>query len=103
MISYVDTQDATTTFTVQRPARGRRADGRCVRGMRRNRRSRRCTRYRSAGSFTHVDAAGVTTRFRFTGRVRSRALRPGSYRLRAVPRNAAGDGPAVLRRFRVKR
>ena len=60
------------------------------------------TRYINVGSFTHADPAGAN-RFRFSGCVHGRRLRPGTYRMRAIPRNAAGAGRAVYRKFGVKR
>lgn len=101
-VSYTGSQPATTTFSVQRAGAGRRQGDRCVKRTKRNGRHRRCTRYLTLGGFKHIDAAGAN-RFRFTGRVRHRKLRPGRYRLRAVPRNSAGIGPAAFRQFRVKR
>lgn len=102
LVSYVDSEPATTTFTVQRAGAGRRAGGRCVASARRNRGRARCTRYVSVGSFAHADAAGAN-RFRFTGRVGGRTLAPGRYRLQAIPTNSAGRGLPAYRNFEVKR
>jgi hypothetical protein len=102
VVSYTDTQAATTTFTVQRPAAGRRQGHACRKPSARNRHGKRCTRYLRVGSFTHADAAGGN-RFRFTGRVRGHKLGPGRYRLRGIPDNAAGAGPAAAKAFRIKR
>jgi hypothetical protein len=54
------------------------------------------------GSFAHTDTAG-TNRFRFMGRVKRHGLKPGRYRLRAVPVTQVGRGKAVVKRFRIKR
>jgi DNA-binding beta-propeller fold protein YncE len=102
IVSYADSQPATTTFTVQRPATGRRVGRRCTKPNKKNRGHRRCTRYQDVGSFTHVDAAGPN-RFRFTGHLPGGTLRPGKYRLQAVPRNLAGAGPAAIKAFRVRK
>ena len=102
VITYDDSQAATTTFTVQRPTVGRRKGVGCVKARRRPPKAQRCTRYVKAGSFSHTDTAGPN-RFRFSGRVGGRKLKPGAYRLRAVPRNGAGAGKAVTKRFRVKK
>jgi 6-phosphogluconolactonase (cycloisomerase 2 family) len=102
IVSYRDSQAARTTFTVQRRAPGRRQGHRCVKPRKRNRRGKPCTRFVSVGSFRHKDVAG-TNRFRFTGRVRRHKLAPGRYRLRAIPRTAAGSGKPAFRGFRVKR
>jgi hypothetical protein len=58
---------------------------------------------RQRGSFTVVAGAG-DTRFRFTGRLRGRKLRPGRYRLVAVATDATGHSSAPERvRFRIVR
>jgi glycerophosphoryl diester phosphodiesterase len=83
---------ATVTFRVQRArrARGRLVGGRCVRRTRGNAGRRRCIRYRTLrGKFTHRGGEGVN-RFRWTGRLRGRRLRPGRYRLLARARSDAG-------------
>jgi hypothetical protein len=102
LVSYTDSQPATTTFTVQRPAAGRRAGRNCVKPSKRNRKRKRCTRYLSVGSFTHADGAGAN-HFRFTGRLGGHKLKSAKYRLRAIPRNIAGTGRAAYTQFRVKR
>jgi hypothetical protein len=102
VVTYSGNQAATTAFTVQHVRKGRKRAGKCGKPTRRNRHGKRCSYYTGAGSFKHVDAAGAI-RFRFTGRVKGRALRPGAYRLKAVPHNAAGAGRAAYAKFRVKK
>jgi len=98
LVTYSDSVAATTTFTVQRPTVGRRKGGACVKARKRPPKAKRCTRYAKVRSLTHADVAGAN-RFR----LKDRKLKPGAYRLRAVPRNSAGAGKAVTKRFRVKR
>ena len=43
-----------------------------------------------SGSFTHAGKVGKNS-FRFSGRLRGKALKPGSYRLSGVPTDAAGN------------
>jgi hypothetical protein len=63
--------------------------------------NRRCTSRRTVGSIGRTAHAGLN-RFAFTGRVRGRRLRPGSYRLIAQARDAAGNSSSVeTLRFRV--
>ena len=50
--------------------------------------------------FPHVDVAGVN-RFRISDYVSKLKLKPGAYRLRAIPRNARGAGPTVYAAFRI--
>ena len=98
LVTYNDSVAATTTFTVQRPTVGRRKGGACVKARKRPPKAKRCTRYAKVRSLTHADVVGAN-RFR----LKDRKLKPGAYRLRAVPRNSAGAGKAVTKRFRVKR
>ncbi len=50
----------------------------------------------AVGSSTRAEERGVASA-RFSGRVRGRALAPGSYRLRAQARSKAGLASNVLR------
>ena len=90
-ISYALDEDATVTFTVKRIIQ------RVVRGRKR-------TAYRPMrGSFKDAGEVGGNS-LRFSGRLGGRRLRPGLYRLIALPVDAAGNtGNAVLARFRIKR
>jgi hypothetical protein len=98
VVTYDDSAAATTTLTVQRPTVGRREGGKCVKTRKRPPKAKRCTRYVKVRSFTHADVAGANR-----VRLKDRRLKPGSYRLRALARNAAGAGKPATRRFRVKR
>jgi hypothetical protein len=81
-ISYTVSEASTTTFTVERASRGRKL-------------------IPLHGSFTHQDLAG-TNRFHFTGRIGGRALRQGSYRLNATPKNGTGEvGQTKQTTFRI--
>jgi hypothetical protein len=103
-VTYRDSQSARTTFTVLRRTRGFRAGKRCVaqhppKGVP----VQRCTRYVPVGGFSRVDSAGANS-FRFTGRIKRRSLSPGTYRLKAVPKNSAGvTGRAATTAFRIVR
>jgi hypothetical protein len=90
-LSYGDSLAAVTTFTVQSVRRGFKVGRGCRSSRPRHARGRPrfCTRLANIGSFSHQDAGGPV-RVHFTGRVGGRPLAPGSYRLRAVARNAAG-------------
>jgi hypothetical protein len=100
-VSWRDSLAATTTFTVLRTTSGRRQGKSCKKPSRANRHGKRCTILAALGSFTHADHAGANS-LRFSGRLHGRALKPGSYTLRAVPHNAAGSGVGVTRTFRIK-
>lgn len=97
-VSYQLSEPATTTFTVQRVMPGRRSGKRCVAPSRRKSRARKCTRLKNVkGSFQRSAAAG-TDSFDFSARLSNRALSPGSYRLNAVARDAAGNSSKVATR-----
>jgi hypothetical protein len=99
-ISYRDSQPASTMFTVLRARRGVRRGTSCVKPRTPTTTSRRCTRYVKVGSFRHADRLG-TNRFRFTGRVGRHKLRPGRYRLKAVPRFGGQNGHASRTSVRI--
>jgi hypothetical protein len=90
-IFYALDEKATVTFTVKRIVQ------RVVRGRRR-------TGYRPVrGSFKDAGEVGGNS-LRFRGRVGGRRLRPGLYRLIALPVDAAGNtGNAVFIKFRILR
>jgi hypothetical protein len=101
-VRYRLSEPATTRFTVEAELAGRRLGGRCVRPTRANRNRPRCLRYAPLpGSFSHAGRQGANS-FRFTGRLRGRKLIALTYRLVAVPTDAAGNrGAAQRKRFRI--
>lgn len=103
-IVHALSEDATVRFTVERASRGRRVGRSCRKPSARNRGGARCTRYtRLRGRFDQGGSRG-TNRLTFTGRLGSRALRPGSYRLGARALDAAGNASVpVAARFRIVR
>jgi hypothetical protein len=95
-VSYTLNQAATVRFTVQQKALGRRQGkgrrSRCRQPTKRNRHFPRCTRLVAIrGSFTLAAKAGAN-RFRFTGRLSRRKLKPGTYLLVATPDTGARTG-----------
>jgi CSLREA domain-containing protein len=84
-ISYVDSESATTTFTVLRCAKP------LARGA-------RCARFVKAGSFSHRDRAGAN-KVALRGRIGGRTLSPGTYRLKATPRKARKTGNTATAKF----
>jgi Calx-beta domain/Right handed beta helix region len=83
-VRYTLSEPATTTFTVQRRVNGRRFK-------------------RVRGSIQKQGAAGPNA-FIFKGRIGGRKLAAGSYRLTAVPKDAAGNvGRKTRTTFNVKR
>jgi hypothetical protein len=100
-VSYKDSQAATTTFTVLKPSSGRTQGKSCRKPSKANKHGKRCTLYTVIGSFTHTDTAGAN-KLHFSGRLKGRKLAKGSYRLQAVAHNAAGNGRAVSKEFKIR-
>ena len=100
-ISWRDSQAATTTFTVLRGLTGRTRGHSCTKPSKKNKHGKRCTYYSSVGTFTHADIAGAN-HVHFSGRIKGRRLAAGSYRLKALAHNAAGNGPAALKTFKIR-
>jgi hypothetical protein len=102
-ISYRDTTRATTIFTVQRSATGRRSGKRCVahRGPL-PAGARRCSLLVRLGRFRHVDSPGLN-RLRFSGRIAGRSLPAHSYTLIATASNTRGKSGRLTARFEIVR
>lgn len=80
-VRYALTGPAAVAFSVERALRGRVVGGRCRKQTSANRGKRKCTRFKKLkAGFSHQGAAGPNS-FRFSGRLRGRALKPGKYRL----------------------
>ncbi|MFL5816500.1 MAG: beta-propeller fold lactonase family protein [Conexibacter sp.] len=107
-MSYRLDRAARVTFTVTKRLAGVRRNGRCVaaprkRSATRAAKAKRCTRTLTLGAFAHSSRAGASS-FRFTGRVKGKALTPGRYALTAVAKAADGSrGAPVARRFAIVR
>jgi hypothetical protein len=100
-VSYRDSQAALTTFTVLLGLAGRTHGHSCSKPSHANSHGKRCTYYRALGSFTHTDVAGANS-FHFSGRLHGHRLASGSYRLQAVAHDAAGNGVAVDKSFKIE-
>jgi virginiamycin B lyase len=98
-IRYRDSQAATTTFSVLRGTVGHKTGRLCVaRAPRKNQKP--CTRFVSAGSFTHKDQAG-NIKVHFTGRVGGKKLALGPYKLTLTPKFGGKTGRTVSLAFRI--
>jgi autotransporter-associated beta strand protein len=95
-------EKARITFRVELQQTGRIVGGTCVKRTSTNAGNKRCTFFAPlAGSFATSARAGAGS-VQFSGRLRSRKLKRGSYRLVATPRDPAGNIGAVVRaRFRI--
>ena len=84
-------EKATITIAFERSEPGRRAKrNRCVRPSRKNRKARRCRRWVPRGSIRRAAGPGPVE-IPFSGRIGSKALKPGSYRAVVTARDGAGN------------
>lgn len=104
MVSYRLSEPAVVSLRDERAVPGRRVRGRCVKPKRSNLGARRCRRYvLLRGGSRHQGKRG-RNRFKYTGRLYGRKLAPGSYRLRAIAKDPAGNKSRTKRaRFRILR
>lgn len=90
---YTLSEPARVAITIERRLPGRRVRvgtrTRCVKPTAKNRKARRCRRYRRVTRLVANKGAGRQTT-PFTGRVRGRPLKPGAYRARLVAIDALG-------------
>jgi hypothetical protein len=100
-ISYRDSQQATTTFTVLRKSSGRRQGKSCKAPSKKNKRGKPCTLLSKVGSFTHVDLPAANS-LHFSGRLKGKQLPAGTYELQAVAHDGAGNGATVTASFTIK-
>ncbi len=106
VVSYKDSQAATTKFTVGAPrsgvVKGKGKSKKCSAAPKHVRKgTKRCTLYKSVGSFSHTDTAGANS-FRFSGWVDGHALPAGNYRLVAVATSSQGRGSAQTTNFKIE-
>jgi hypothetical protein len=104
-IKYTLSEAATVSLRIDRRLKGRRIRrGKkrvCVKPTRKNRKKRRCTRLKRAGTLTRKSKAGKNS-VKFTGRIGRKALKRGSYQLTIVATDAAGNKSKAKRlRFRI--
>lgn len=88
-VTYTLSAAGTVKFRVLRAAKGVKAGGRCVAKSRKHPRGKACTRYVAVGrSISRASNAGANS-LRFSGRVGSKKLRPGRYRLQSLDPSGA--------------
>jgi len=87
-IAFVSSEAGTARATVARRTTGRRRGRRCVKATPKLRRARTCVRYVTVGTVTLFVRQGVNLA---TPKPRRRGLPRGTYRVRLVPRDAAGN------------
>jgi hypothetical protein len=101
-VVYKLSEPATAEFRVDKRVTGVKKGKRCVAGKP-GHGKKRCTRTAAvAGSFTQTGSAGLNS-FRFMGRLKRKALKPGNYDLLVRATDAAGNkSKSVSRAFRVR-
>lgn len=87
---YTMSEGGRVTLRIQRARPGRRSGGKCVAPSPRLRNAKRCTRYISVGALRRGATKGANS-IRFTGRIGTRALRPGRYRALIAATDTAGN------------
>ncbi len=104
-IKFKLTEGATVTFKVQKPQSGRVVGGACKKLTKKNKSAKKCTRWSTASrNFTAKGRANKTTRVKFTGKVKKKKLKRGSYRLYATAKDSAGQvGPVATAKFKIRR
>jgi len=94
---------APVRFAVARVERGRSVGSKCVKQTSSNRRRKACDRFVAvSGTFTQKAKVG-TNSIKFTGRLKNKRLKPGSYRLRAVAGAGATASKPADARFKIVR
>ena len=83
-------ENAAMILEVRRLLPGRLAGRRCAPPSRANRKGRRCKRRKVAGRIRAIGSQGANS-VRFRGRIRGKALRRGSYELKLLATDAAGN------------
>lgn len=88
-VSYSLSAAATVEFHVEQAGSGRRVGGKCVKQTRGNKKGHKsCVIYKPLKGRFSVQGAAGTNSFKFSGKVRGRALKPGPYRLVGSAGNA---------------
>jgi hypothetical protein len=80
-VTYSLSAAGTIEFSVERRLPGRKVGKRCLKPTKANRTKKKCSRFKPVkGSFAHSGQTGQN-RFKFSGRIAGKGLKPGGYRL----------------------
>jgi hypothetical protein len=99
-VKYFLTEGATVSFKLEKKLRGRRVGKRCVRQTPKNRKKRRCARFKRIGALFSGPGGQGPHRIVLPN---GRKLKPGRYRLTATVRDAAGNEGSRTTVFVVKK
>jgi uncharacterized repeat protein (TIGR01451 family) len=88
--AYTLSEDARALFTIEQKTTGRTVGGKCVKATRRNARARRCSLFTRRGAFGQDGKAGQNVK-PWSGKLGSKALKPGAYRASIAATDATGN------------
>lgn len=86
-------EDATVSIAIERAQSGRRQGSSCRKPSSSNRKGKRCTRYTTSGTLRREGRTGANT-VAFSGRIGTKPLAAGGYRVAVTARDAAGNRTA---------
>lgn len=93
-VTFTLSEAATVSFTIEKKTKGRKKGKSC---SSKAKTGKKCNFYKAVkGSFSRTSTLGANS-FKFTGFVKGKALKAGSYRLVGVPTDAAGNAGAAFR------
>lgn len=84
-------EPATATLTIERKLAGRKVGRKCKTPTRKLRKRKKCTRLKRAGTLTRRNLAAGAQAVPFSGRIGKKKLAPGSYQVKVVGTDAAGN------------
>jgi len=87
---FTSSEPATAVLQVARGTAGRRKGASCVKPTRKLRKAKKCTRYVRVGALMRLAVPGPNS-VPFTGRIGSKALKPGKYMLTVTATDLAGN------------
>lgn len=100
-IKFKLTEKARVTFVVQKPAAGRLVGKSCRKPSAKNRKGKRCTRWLRASKSFRANGKKGSNSLKFTGKIGSKTLKNGRYRLAATAVDRAkGKSPQRTAAFR---
>jgi len=86
-------EDATVSLAIERAQSGRRQGSSCRKPSKANRKGKACTRYTVSGTLRREGRTGANT-VAFSGRIGTKPLSAGRYRVAVTARDAAGNATA---------
>ena len=91
LIKYALSEPATLKIQVEKPAGGRKVGRSCVKPGKSNKKKKPCVRYVSLGTALNLSARAGNRSTPFSGKVKSKVLKAGKYRLVLLASDAEGN------------